>query len=1228
MCARSVVVVAALFSSCLPAISEAADTVRILSLEPTPLFPRAKAGEPLRQRVRIKVENSGDAIGARVRITLAGQPPYFEDLGQLERKESVRQICIPDIVQPTDVRVEVYGRDTAGRETKLGGKTFAWEPQKKWKLYCIAYSHHDLGFGDYPHRLRTTIRHANITRPLRFCRETDAWDPDSKFRFVIETSEPLTSFVSSQPTEVAEELARRIREGRIQLGGLHNTANTEQLSPELMARLFYLSNRHARDLLGIPKCRTAQIDDVIGLTWPLATFCAEAEVPYFFHGPNLTGHCFGAAANEPVFYWQGPSAGSRVLVRSAFYGGYAGDNPGDVSEARVQSIIEKLGAGCPYDSLFVQEGTDFQLVTMETAKRIHAWNARFAYPRLLCATMDMFFDEIAQQAKPGQIKSFAGDGNNQWAEQDASDAAMFALARRLDELVPTVEKFATIAQVVSGGGNSWTDVCQAYHRLLAWHEHTNAIDHLGPELERMRRYETELKENREMLNDCVTFSSKARASAFARLKTAITRSAAHSLIVFNPLTRQRTDIVRIKAAAMRPGDQIVDSATGAVIPWQALPDGRAVFVAQGVPSLGYKTFEVRRGEARREASVAMAPATLENRFFRVQFDPATGAITSIHDKRRNAELVDQTAPYRFNEYLYERFAKGGKETSWHRVRDATLRAMSGPVAQVMQVNARPDGVASLRQTVILYANLPRIDFAMDMVKSPSGRRDAMPSSDPSGREALYVALPLAISNPHICHELPGCVSDPLKDLFDGANTAFYAVRHFSDVSDASGGVTISAIDSALFQYDRPRATPVGMNGVGEESFEKAKTPIATGRVYLYLMNNMFDCNIRCDQAGLAHFSYSLQSHAGDWRHGNADEFGWDTMNPLVAVSADGENRGTLPEVYSFAAVDQPNVACTTLKPAEANGAGFILRFVETQGRQTTATVSLPLLMPLVSATAVNLVEDDRAESLPIEEGRRVIFKLPPYGVKTIRVVHKSSTPSAVVGSSAKPVSDMEIALSWNPAGPADAISHYHIYRGTKPGFAPGLLNLVQRPVDASCVDRPQLSCGWITNRLEPATTYYYRVAAVNRWNREGPPSPTVAVTTMKSSDKNMRPLPVQGLAAVQVSPISRFNVVNLLWRTNCESDIRRYEVHRSTVATFRPSDATRIAVIDADAVLKGGRDYGQTPMDYRLGVFDHQMYLDESVKPGTTYYYRVRAVDAAGELGDFSHEARVSTKPS
>ena len=38
-------------------------------------------------------------------------------------------------------------------------------------------------------------------------------------------------------------------------------------------------------------------------------------------------------------------------------------------------------------------------------------------------------------------------------------------------------------------------------------------------------------------------------------------------------------------------------------------------------------------------------------------------------------------------------------------------------------------------------------------------------------------------------------------------------------------------------------------------------------MYLYLMNNMFDVNVRWDQPGPVRFTYAMRSHAGDWQQG-------------------------------------------------------------------------------------------------------------------------------------------------------------------------------------------------------------------------------------------------------------------------------------------------------------------------------------------------------------------------
>ena len=103
---------------------------------------------------------------------------------------------------------------------------------------------------------------------------------------------------------------------------------------------------------------------------------------------------------------------------------------------------------------------------------------------------------------------------------------------------------------------------------------------------------------------------------------------------------------------------------------------------------------------------------LENRYYRVVFDAATGTITSIRDKQLDVELVDQTAPHKFNEYLYERFetpdTKDPVEVASRRV--GQVGARRGPVADIVIVKAAPVGVESLRQTVVFYHDLKRMDF--------------------------------------------------------------------------------------------------------------------------------------------------------------------------------------------------------------------------------------------------------------------------------------------------------------------------------------------------------------------------------------------------------------------------------------------------------------------------------------------------------------------------------------
>ena len=1219
----------------------AVENLRIEKIEPTPLFPRPVSGESLKQKVFLDIVNAGESFRAKARITLGAASSPELDLGVIDSGQSQHAVLVPDTADAAKLVVEILASDDS---RILARREMSWQPQKKWKIYSVSYSHQDLGYATYPHRLRTENRHANIMRPIQFCRETDDWDEDSRYRYMIETSEPLTSFIAMHDSSVIDEFARRVREGRIGISAFHTTVNTEALSHECLARLFYQSRRYACDLLGAPASRTAMEDDVIGMTWPLSTYCAEAGVTYLFHGHNTCGR-LEELEDAGFAYWQGPTGRTehRVLVHSTKYGGNAINTPkittqsdafagavkvsgwkGDPLEGVVVKLINNhLADGWAYDAILSQDGHDFTLTTMERATMARAWNAKFSYPRLIPATMDMFFDDIACQVEPGQFKSFAKDGNNQWADQDATDAWLQGRARRLGEFLPTAEKLATVASALTPGGYPWEDLFQSYHRLLVYHEHTDGAAFWCGGSDKARHYETEQVEHREMVDDARHFAARAHDDAMARLLGAIATSHDRTLVVVNPLNRTRTDWVRVEAGLLLDGETLADPVSGEALMAQRLPDGAQLFLTADVPSLGYKTYEVRPAgavsaparDAGGDTDVALSgKPVLENRFYRIEFNPQTGAIVSMLDKELKVELVDKGAPHQFNEYLYEQFETANPRTAtatWYRVQSAILAVSRGPLARTMTITATAKGVEKLVQTVTIPEDIKRIDFTMEIDKSPSRRLLSDYKADNAmGKESAYVAMPLAIPGFRIQHELPGAVAEPIRQQFKGTTAAYYAIRHFTDLSNDRYGVTISPVDPALVEYGYPRSCPLFRGMGGEKAYDKTLEYPANSRVYLYLLNNMFTTNIRIDQRGPVTFAWSLRSHEGDWKSGKADEFGWDTHNPLLAGVIGRKQAGRLPAGrHSFVTVDQPNVVCTTIKPAEINGAGFILRFVETQGRATSVKVAAPFAGPLASAVETDLVENDRPIPVAVGQGDTFCFELAPFGVKTIRILGApAKTLGKVQGLRGQALSDRQVQLQWTGQ---PAASRYHVHRGLTADFKPTLLNLVARPAVPEYVDQPRLHTGgWINNRVEPQTTYYYRIIAVDGGNQAGQHSEAVAVTTLASTVKDMTPLPVEGLKAILVSPLSDDHLVNLLWRTSCESDVTLYEIHRAERQGFTPGAETLIT----------------THVDKKKGAYDHLMWADSQVDRGKTYYYRVCAVDGSGQKGPFSGEAAVVTK--
>jgi alpha-mannosidase len=449
--------------------------------------------------------------------------------------------------------------------------------------------------------------------------------------------------------------------------------------------------------------------------------------------------------------------------------------------------------------------------------------------------------------------------------------------------------------------------------------------------------------------------------------------------VFNMLGWPRTDVAtaNIGFSDSRVMDMKLTGPNGTAVPVQILDcdrnaDGsllraRIAFVARDVPAMGYCVYRVTPQNTAPAAPKAANEPVIENDDYRIEFDPAGGAIARLLVKKGNWEAL--RAP---GNVVVREEDRGDLWEPYHTLDGASRIAMKvrhpapppdkavyspsqrgtpgtvtrGPVFAEFKV-AHPFGKkGTFASSVRLYNGLRRIDVNTRLVNDERFVR-------------YRVLFPTSIHGGQAVHEIPfGASPQP-----DGIE---FPAQNWIDYADDKRGIALlnrglpgNNVADGTIMISLLRSTRI-------VSYGDASGGYAAGSDSAFELGKEMT------------FDYAIVPHAGDWREAGVFRDGMEFNNPLLACPMT-PHPGKLPARWGLLEVTPHNIVLSALKSGADRTA--VLRIFEAAGKACTAKIRLST--NVLAAEEVNLMEDP-GRKLPVADANLQV-DLRPFEIKTLKL---------------------------------------------------------------------------------------------------------------------------------------------------------------------------------------------------------------------------------------------------
>lgn len=669
---------------------------------------------------------------ARVTITDCTEPAAIRIEGDGLRGEAVAAPGAAVVEVAVIVEQPLVGQRRAA-VVHAGGNSTETIPfeftvaEPGWTMFMVSHFHYDPVWwntqGAYtsewteepPGRARQTNGFELVHAHLEMARR------EPEYKFVLAEVDYLKPYWDTRPEDRAD-LRRFLAEGRVEvMGGTYNEPNTNLTSPETTIRNLVHGIGFQRDVLGADPATAWQLD-VFGHDPQFPGLAADAGLtssswargPHHQWGPGQGGD-IDRMQFSSEFEWISPSGrGLLTHYMPAHYSaGWWMDSAASLTAAE-QATFElfcQLKRVALTRNVLLPVGTDYTPPNKWVTAIHRDWAARYTWPRFVCGLPKEFFAAVrAGLAQRGQQPSpQTRDMNPIYTGKDVSFIDTKQANRAAENAVLDAERFAVFAGLIAGTEYPQAALAKAWVQL-AYGAHHDAIT--GSESDQV--YLDLLTGWR----DAWQLGCAARDNALQLLSGAV--AGPHdSVVVFNPLTHQRTDIVTLRLdPPLQTGLRVID-ADGTEAPALAEYDGRSItWLAHEVPSLGWRAYRLVPADR----GPGWAPAAgfeIANEHYRLVVDPARGGAVESWTQGERQLIAEGRVG---NELaVYEEYPAHPTqgEGPWHLLpkgpvvgsseSPARAQAYHSPLGQRLVVQGRIGDVLRYTQTLTLWRGVARVD---------------------------------------------------------------------------------------------------------------------------------------------------------------------------------------------------------------------------------------------------------------------------------------------------------------------------------------------------------------------------------------------------------------------------------------------------------------------------------------------------------------------------------------